>query len=152
MRGAAVQGWWCLWVQMQHWPFSIAAKLQEVLPRVAPKPKGLLLLVLLTGRLPVTLLWSGQGTGPSVCITAHSQTTQRGGSTHATRWGSFEVCWQGLGYKKSKRQSCARITYETLKGTHRVLIFRLMKNVFKSFVIVLFTFYYPLPTTAFLFI
>lgn len=85
MRGAAVWGGWCLWVQMQHWPFSIVTKLQEALPRVAPKPKGLLLLlVLLTGRLPVALLWSGQGTGPSVCITARPRTTQRGGSTRAT--------------------------------------------------------------------
>lgn len=53
-------------------------------------------------------------------------------------WG---VCHQHLGYKNSKRQSCARITCETLKGNQRVFIFHLMKNVFNSFVIVLFTCY-----------
>lgn len=56
---------------------------------MAPETKGL---VLLTGSLPMTLLWSGQGTGPSVCITAQPGTTQGGGSIHASHWGSFEMC------------------------------------------------------------
>lgn len=44
-------------------------------------------------------------------------------------------------YEKPKRQElCKNVTHETVKGNRRVLIFHLMKNIFNSLVIILFTF------------
>lgn len=80
-----------------------------------------------------------------------------GSSTDTQKWVIFlsVFSWKSpicSGLSWPNRQLCKNKTHETLKDSQRVLVFHFMKNIFNSFVIISFTFYYPLPTNTFAFI